>query len=86
VLVDDEGEEHYEVETILDSRLLRSKLHFLVKWKGYGYEDNKWVTEDELNAPALLQDFYRRHPGAPRRLSGTTHLMSRRRQHKQGEL
>jgi hypothetical protein len=30
-LVDERGDEHYEVEKILDSRLLRHKLHFLVK-------------------------------------------------------
>jgi hypothetical protein len=79
VLVDDEGEEHYEIEKILDSRVLRQKLHFLVKWRGYGYEDNKWVGEEELDAPELLKEFYSRHPGAPRRLPPETRLPSRRR-------
>jgi transposase InsO family protein len=84
VLVDESGEEHYEVEEILDSRLFRKKLHFLVKWKGYGYEDNKWVREDELDAPDLLNEFYTRHPGVPRRLPHNIPLMSRRPQHKRG--
>jgi hypothetical protein len=81
-LVDDDGGEHYEVEEILDSRLMRGKLHFLVKWKGYGYEENKWVREEELEAPDLLQDFYKKNPGAPRRIPSP--LSSRRRQPRRG--
>jgi hypothetical protein len=68
-LVDERGDEHYEVETILDSRFLRNSLHFLVKWKGYGYEDNQWIAERNLDAPELLRKFYEQHPGAPRRLN-----------------
>jgi transposase InsO family protein len=82
-LIDEEGEEHYEVESVLDSRLIRGKLHFLVKWKGYGYEENRWIPENDLHAPDLLQEFYTRHPGAPRRLPTGT-LTSRRRQHTEG--
>jgi len=37
------GEQHYEVESIPDSRLRAGKLEFLVNWKGYGYEENSWV-------------------------------------------
>jgi hypothetical protein len=81
-LVDEQGGEHYEVEEILDSRMFRGKLHFLVKWEGYGYEENKWVREEELNAPDLLRDFYQKNPGAPRRI--TTPLTSRRRQSRRG--
>jgi hypothetical protein len=79
VLIDETGEEHYEVEAVLDSRFFRKKLHFLVKWRGYGYEENKWVTEDDLNSPELLTEFYRNHPGAPRRLPQGIPLTSRRR-------
>jgi len=44
------GEQHYEVESILDSRLRARKLEFLVNWKGYGYEENSWVSECDINA------------------------------------
>jgi hypothetical protein len=45
------------------------RLQFLIKWKGYGYEENSWEREDEVNAQDLLiADFYRSHPGAPRRI------------------
>jgi hypothetical protein len=63
-----EGEEHYEVEQILDSRMYRRQLQYLVKWKGYGYEENSWVKESEVRAPELLREFYNAHPGAPRRI------------------
>jgi hypothetical protein len=68
-LIDEQGDEHYEVEVILDSWLLQDKLHFLVKWKGYGYEDNQMISEDDLNAPELLREFYEQYPGAPRHLN-----------------
>ena len=46
-----DGEEHYIVERVLDSRLMRSQLQFLVKWEGYGYEENSWIPESDIAAP-----------------------------------
>ena len=43
-LVDEELE--YEAEKILDSRLHRGKLQYLVKWKGYPNEENTWEPEN----------------------------------------
>jgi hypothetical protein len=63
-----DGEKHYELEGILDSRFYRRHFQFLVSWKGYGHEENSWVDEKDLNAPELIMEFYRRHPGAPRRI------------------
>src|SRR5271169_6893749 len=63
-----DGEMHYELDSILDSRLVHNKLQFLVSWKGYGYEDNSWVDDRDLNAPRMVKDFYNSHPGAPRRI------------------
>lgn len=34
--VEVEGEEEYEVEEILDSKVVGKGLRYLVKWKGYG--------------------------------------------------
>ncbi|KAL5504680.1 hypothetical protein ACEPAH_7343 [Sanghuangporus vaninii] len=67
VLVDDE--EEYEVEEILDSRLHRGKLQFLIKW--VGYDEATWQPESDVgdNAKEAVDEFYRKHPGAPRRLS-----------------
>ena len=61
-----DGEEHYVVEWILDSRFMRGHLQFLMKWEGYGYEENSWVPEQDVAAPDKLHEFYRIHPGALR--------------------
>jgi hypothetical protein len=63
-----DGEEHYEVEEILDSRLFWNKLQYLVAWKGYGYEQNTWANAEDVNAEKLTQEFYHANPGAPRRI------------------
>ena len=60
-----DGEEHYVVEWILDSRFMRGHLQFLMKWEGYGYEENSWVPEQDVTAPDKLREFYWIHPGAP---------------------
>jgi hypothetical protein len=66
-LVDDELE--YEAEKILDSRLSRGKLQYLVKWRGYPNEENTWEPEDNLkHSPNLLDEFHHENPSAPRRL------------------
>jgi len=66
-----DGELHHEVEAILNSRIFRNKLQFLVKWEGYGYEENQWLKEDDIAAPEAIARFYRTHPGAPRRIRAT---------------
>ena len=60
-----DGEEHYVVERILDSQFMRGRLQFLVKWEGYRYEENSWVSEQEVMAPDKLHKFCWIHPGAP---------------------
>jgi hypothetical protein len=64
-LVDDDGNEEYEIAEVLDSRLYRRKLQYLVCWKGYGYEDNSWVNEQDVHAPDSVAEFYHLHPGTP---------------------
>ncbi|KAF8751559.1 hypothetical protein RHS01_08346 [Rhizoctonia solani] len=43
-----EGEEEYKVEQIIDSKRQRGKWFYLIKWKGYGPEDNSWEPEELL--------------------------------------
>ncbi|KAF8761053.1 hypothetical protein RHS01_00627 [Rhizoctonia solani] len=43
-----EGEEEYEVEQIIGSKRQKGKWFYLIKWKGYGPEDNSWEPEDLL--------------------------------------
>jgi hypothetical protein len=68
------GEETYEVEKILDSKLLRGKLHYLVKWKGYTAEHNSWEPERNLvpGSNRLIKEFHSAHPSAPRKINVST--------------
>jgi len=59
-----DGEEEWVVKEIMDSQMVNRKLRYLVKWEGFGVEHNSWEPWDNVHAPALVADFYRRHPGA----------------------
>ena len=61
-----DGEEEYEVEEILNARYFRRRLQYLVKWKGYGHEDNEWISANDVHAEEALQEFYNKHPNAVR--------------------
>jgi hypothetical protein len=70
--LDKEGYLAYEVEEILDSRLRNKKLQYLVKWKGYGPEENEWITEaNAKHAKKAITKFHSKEPNAPRRISAT---------------
>jgi Chromo (CHRromatin Organisation MOdifier) domain len=70
-VVTEERDEEYEVEYVVDSRLKRGKLEYLVHWKGYGDEDRTWEPEANLeNCRDLVQDYHKRKPSAPRKLRG----------------
>ena len=60
-------EEEYEVEEILDSRKGNGpETEYLIKWKGYGHEENTWEPETNLaNSGRLLKEFLRRNPDRP---------------------
>ena len=64
-----EGEPEWEVEKILDTKFTYNRLQFLVKWKGWPDSKNSWEPEKHLeNAQDLINNFYRDHLNAPRRL------------------
>jgi hypothetical protein len=63
-----DGEEEYVVQEILDSKMFRGRLRFLIKWKGYSREHDSWEYATEVHAPKLVADFYRKHPAAPRHI------------------
>ncbi|QRW17265.1 Retrotransposable element Tf2 protein [Rhizoctonia solani] len=53
-----QGEEEYEVEQILDSKRQQGKWVYLIKWKGYGPEDNSWEPKELLeNSQEEIQRF-----------------------------
>ena len=52
------GEEQWEVERILDRRILRNKMHYLVQWRGFPAEHNSWEPVDNLaGASQLIEEF-----------------------------
>uniref|UniRef100_A0A803JVG2 Chromo domain-containing protein n=1 Tax=Xenopus tropicalis TaxID=8364 RepID=A0A803JVG2_XENTR len=63
VLVD--GQSEFEVQELLDSRVVRGRLQYLVRWKGYGSEENSWVSVDDIKADRLRRQFHARFPEKP---------------------
>src|SRR5882724_11288128 len=62
--------EEYKVEWILDSRLFRGKLEYLVCWKGYGVEEDEWRSvEDVKGSRRLVAKFHCRNPEVPQHIS-----------------
>jgi hypothetical protein len=62
-------EEHYKVETVLQSRLTPNKkgIQYLIKWKGYPSSENSWLPASQMkHAVELVKEFHSRFPKAPR--------------------
>ena len=41
--------EEYEVEFIVDKRVLKGKVEYQVKWKGWEHDDNTWEPVGNLD-------------------------------------
>ena len=53
-----EGENEYEIEKILDSKMSRNRLKFLVRWKGYTAAADEWIDEGYLeHSEELIAEF-----------------------------
>lgn len=64
--VEVEGDEEFEVEEILDSRLFRRHGQYLVHWTGYHSSEATWEPwEFVKNAPVKIQEFHAKYPGKP---------------------
>lgn len=47
----------YAVEDIIDDKIVRRKKYYLVRWKGYGKEEDSWEPKTNLNCPYLLDKY-----------------------------
>jgi hypothetical protein len=67
-----EGEEEYEAEQILDSRIFGRKypiIKYQVRWKGYPPEEDTWEPHAHLeNSLALLDKFHQQYPDKPKHM------------------
>ena len=61
-----DGEDQWEIQEILDSKIYYDKLQYYVTWLGYPSTDDQWLSEHELqNARELIEQFHQRYPGKP---------------------
>ena len=58
----------WEIESILSSRVRRKKVEYLVKWVGYGPDENTWEPYEHLTdgAEDSVKEFHLNNPGKPR--------------------
>ena len=66
-------DEQYLVETLLDKRTSRGRTEYLVRWKGYGPEDDMWRPASDIEH-SLIQEYEASHHG----LLPTTRKSSRK--------
>jgi len=58
-----EGEEEWGVEEVLDSRRIRGRVHYLVKWRGFAAPT--WELEENLADVQSIDDYHERYPQRP---------------------
>ena len=66
------GENEWDVEQILASRLIRGKLQYRAKWVGFDNDPAWYPARNFKGSPHRIRDFHRENParsGPPRRLA-----------------
>jgi hypothetical protein len=61
ILCEDDGEEYYIIDRILDHRQVKrnrtTRYEFRVRWAGYGIEDDSWEPEESLKETEALKAY-----------------------------
>ena len=67
--VTEDHDEEYEVDAVIDSRIYKGKLQYLVHWKGYNESERTWELASNLkNSPKIVEQFHSSHPSTPHHL------------------
>ncbi|KAL3284715.1 hypothetical protein HHI36_018863 [Cryptolaemus montrouzieri] len=61
----EEDESEYEVDKIIDEKMVRGVRHYLIRWKGYGPEGDTWEPESTLNCPEAMEEFKKTKKSSP---------------------
>lgn len=65
-IVNEMGENEWEVESILDSRIRHRRLQYFVTFVGYGPEEHQWVSAQDFDDDdQLVLQFHTNNPGKP---------------------
>jgi hypothetical protein len=65
-LIEINGEEEFEVFKIINSRINRRRLEYLVHWQGYDISERIWEPATNLaNAPKMINKFHHQYPTKP---------------------
>ncbi|XP_054155053.1 chromobox protein homolog 1-like [Oppia nitens] len=53
----DEEEQEFAVEKVVEKRNVKGKIQYLIKWQGYGDEENTWEPVENLDCDDLIEKF-----------------------------
>lgn len=51
----------YEVEKIIQHKRIREKFSYLIRWAGYGADEDAWIMEDNLHCEDILDSYKKKH-------------------------
>lgn len=55
------GDEEYEVEDIVNHKIVRGKTSFLIRWKNYDASGDTWEPESSLSCPEIISKYKEEH-------------------------